>query len=445
MLTCISNAIEAIIKKLPKKDRDNRPIEEQQWGLYTSDGSRLLGRHPSKEDAEKQERAVQYFKHRTSTNYENMKMENVAPEGWPANRSVPVCENCLKGNHDTFGWDHMKVPPNTDENELGRYSCKNVGFIKGKRVQCACNAAFTELLETLKKKKIKMASNIVNNFLEDSLIFKRADYPNHPNDIVLPKNDWNPRSISEVDIWNYYSGVGKKMIPELKGKNLFIAVVPKGYKYGQKPIYIRHPYHGNSEFIRINNSKEFEEYHGGRETEYHLTLGNTTPFYLIDFDAPGKFSQTTKIVGEIADALEKLPQISKISLHYTGKRGFHIIGNLKKSQDTNAARNFLKGWLKETFGDRGDVVIGESPVGDKGALGLSPMKVNGGHVALWSLRVSGLCCVEVPRAKLATFKRKDASIDKVYKKLTGKAFVFGKDHMASVINGFVNEGAQVVG
>lgn len=58
--------IEAIIKKLHRKDRDDRPSEEQQWGLYTSDGSRLLGRHPTKEKALKQERAVQYYKHRSA-------------------------------------------------------------------------------------------------------------------------------------------------------------------------------------------------------------------------------------------------------------------------------------------------------------------------------------------------------------------------------------------
>ena len=52
------------------------------------------------------------------------------------------------------------------------------------------------------------------------------------------------------------------------------------------------------------------------------------------------------------------------------------------------------------------------------------MKINAGQVALWSLRVTGLCCVEVPRAQLMRFDRSDATIDKVYKKLTGKTFVW---------------------
>jgi hypothetical protein len=248
-----------------------------------------------------------------------------------------------------------------------------------------------------------------------------------------------------VDIWNYYSGIGKKMIPELKGRNLFIGVVPKGYKSGQKPIYIRHPYHGNTEYIRIDSSKEFETYHSGRTVEFHVTMPQQCPYYIIDIDAPGKFSDTKKITAEVSDALGKIPEVKNVEIRYSGKRGFHILGWLKKSKDVNDARNFLHDWLKETFGDRDDVILGESPKGDKPALGLSPMKVNGGQVALWSLRVSGLCCIEVPRAQLMSFERENASIDKAYKKATGKIFSFGKEHVASVIYNYINEDAQIVG
>lgn len=53
-----------MIKKCLKKDIDlNRPMSEQKWCLYSKDGSKLLGRHPSKESALKQERAVQIHKH----------------------------------------------------------------------------------------------------------------------------------------------------------------------------------------------------------------------------------------------------------------------------------------------------------------------------------------------------------------------------------------------
>jgi len=56
--------IQAVIQKCRKEDQDDRPSDQQQWCLYTKDRSRLLGRHPSKEKAREQEKAVQYFKHR---------------------------------------------------------------------------------------------------------------------------------------------------------------------------------------------------------------------------------------------------------------------------------------------------------------------------------------------------------------------------------------------
>lgn len=89
-------------------------------------------------------------------------MTEVVPEGWPRHRTVAICESCLKGDHFTFGWNHLNVPANTDESELSRYSCKNVGILDGKQVQCACNAAFSELLKTIEKHEKK--SNILHKY-----------------------------------------------------------------------------------------------------------------------------------------------------------------------------------------------------------------------------------------------------------------------------------------
>ena len=54
----------AVIKKCKKSDIDpKKPKSEQVYCLYTKDGSRLLGRHKTKSDAEAQERAIQVSKH----------------------------------------------------------------------------------------------------------------------------------------------------------------------------------------------------------------------------------------------------------------------------------------------------------------------------------------------------------------------------------------------
>lgn len=53
----------AVIRKCREQDLDDRPADEQRWCLYTRDGQKLLGRHPSKDKALKQERAIQVRKH----------------------------------------------------------------------------------------------------------------------------------------------------------------------------------------------------------------------------------------------------------------------------------------------------------------------------------------------------------------------------------------------
>jgi len=58
--------IKSIIKHCPKKNQDDRPKSEQQWCLYTKDKNRLLGRHPTKEDALNQEKLIQIRKHKSS-------------------------------------------------------------------------------------------------------------------------------------------------------------------------------------------------------------------------------------------------------------------------------------------------------------------------------------------------------------------------------------------
>jgi hypothetical protein len=55
--------IESVIKPCKKKDKDSRSDKDQKICLYTSDGSKLLGRYPSKEKALRQERAIQKHKH----------------------------------------------------------------------------------------------------------------------------------------------------------------------------------------------------------------------------------------------------------------------------------------------------------------------------------------------------------------------------------------------
>jgi hypothetical protein len=281
-----------------------------------------------------------------------------------------------------------------------------------------------------------------HSFCWNGNVIKNSDYPDHPDDIVVSKSEHalGGPEVTELDVFSYYTdGVLTKMLQELTGRNLFIAVKPREKTPKGKPIYVRHPYNKKTDYIRISNAKDFETYHSGRTIEYHVTMPALCPYYIIDFDAVEDWATTKKITAECSTMLGKLPEVKKVEIRYSGKRGFHILGWLKKSMPIDKARESLKEHLKETFGDRKDLVLGESPSGKKGALGVSPMKLNGGQVALWSMRVTGLCCVEVPQTKLAGFKKEDARPEKVYKKLTGKTLVPAKKKEAAqrVVSAFL--------
>jgi len=273
-----------------------------------------------------------------------------------------------------------------------------------------------------------------------SAMIRVSDYPDHPDDIVISSKErlTGGPNINEIDVWSYYNGIKKDIIKRLKDHNLFIVI-----KSDSKPIYIRHPYDKKTEFIRINNIDDFDEYHSGRTVEYHITMPSRCPYYIVDFDGiPGdKFEKTKKVAGEVADRMKENTDVKKVEIRYTGKRGFHILGWLKKPINIDIARNNLKEWLREKFGDHKDVIIAETAKDGKGALGVAPMKLNGGHVAKHSMRITGLCCVEVDRGSLNKFNRESARFEKIYKKITGKEYEpveeKNKKRAASVINAFL--------
>lgn len=277
--------------------------------------------------------------------------------------------------------------------------------------------------ERKKQKKEKDASvtAVIGKYLKFGKYHKTAGYPDSPEEVVISEKErlLDGSAIREIDVWTYYEGIKNELIDQLKGRDLFVVI-----KTDSKKIYKRHPYDKKTEFIRINDTKDFEEYHSGRTVEYHVTMPSEAEYYIVDFDPSPElnFDKVESIAAEIADAISDNPDVKKTDIRYTGKRGFHILGYLKDPKDINQAREDLTGYLKDNFGDREDLTIAESPKGKKSALGVSPMKLNGGHVALHSMRVSGLCCMEVPRSKLTSFKRDEARIKNRYKEITGKKF-----------------------
>ena len=136
-----------------------------------------------------------------------------------------------------------------------------------------------------------------------------AKYPEHPEQLVVKKNEFFPDGVSEINVYNYYEGIKSKLLSQFKGKDLFIVIAVKP---GSK-LFIRRPYDKKTEFIRINSENEFELYHSGKTGEYHITSPEISDEAVFDFD-PGPdatFDEIKDVVQQAIDFIKK--QIGRAS------------------------------------------------------------------------------------------------------------------------------------
>lgn len=255
------------------------------------------------------------------------------------------------------------------------------------------------------------------------LLNKKSSYPKHPDQLVVKKNEFFPEGVKEIDVFNYYTGIKNKLIPELKGRDLFVVMaISPGNE-----LYLRHPYNKKTEFIRINSVKDFEKYHTGKTVEYHRTSSTITDEVVFDIDPGPKatFDSIKDVVVQCLDFIKKQDDFKgQPEVRYTGKRGFHITGYLKDKKNISSIKKDIEKRLDKEFKNSEKIVIATNkPEGKKVNIDLSPMKVDGGHIAPYSMRIAtGLCCK--PVSNLKNFDKEDAKFDKTYKELIGVKFDF---------------------
>jgi len=245
----------------------------------------------------------------------------------------------------------------------------------------------------------------------------------HPQTILLKADNANyTKNITEGIVWQYYDDMKAKIIPYLKGLDLFIVV-----KAGKKELYLRKPFDKSTEFIRVNNTKDFDKINIGRMIEVHVTAPRKVDYFVLDLD-PGSnliWGDIKRGTLQLHDFLKSTEKLKDIKIHYTGVRSFHIWCYLKGGKkDIDAIREEWVNILEEKFKDsKFHIVNKQTPGKNQLNIDFSPVGFNKGHITPYSLRAkTGLVCVEVSAKNLSKFKKKDATLDKIYKDMLGKKF-----------------------
>lgn len=225
-------------------------------------------------------------------------------------------------------------------------------------------------------------------------------YPKHPDTIVL-KNQFYPKGITELDIWNYYQSVKDNILPEIVNNDLMFLI----FADLNKPIIRRAG--KETRFIRITKSNYDEVIHGKLVVIYS-TMKRTEDFGIIDVDCDD-FDKNKQATRDCFDFLQNISFIKKSWIKYTGKQGFHIICEFGKKMNIDSIRSVLEKVLKQSsLTDKYTVQYARS----KGIpnFDLGPNKFRGPYITLYSLSAWGLRCIKVDYKKLMSFRRESVKI-----------------------------------
>ena len=228
-------------------------------------------------------------------------------------------------------------------------------------------------------------------------------YPKNPDTIVV-KNNFYPRGINELMIWNYYQQVKSPLLKEVANRDLMFYIMVDV----NKPIIRRKI---DNKFIRLYNAN-YDNLITGRTVSIHSAMGSYEDFGIIDIDVHPNdgFAWAKKVTSQVYDfVMDKMPIVRTAQIRFTGKQSFHIHCNFGRKMKIDAIRFLLQKFLRQSDLAKVYTIEGKRKVGIPN-LDMAPNKFRGNYITLNSLSVLGLRCMEVPYEKLRSFTPNNARI-----------------------------------
>ena len=229
-------------------------------------------------------------------------------------------------------------------------------------------------------------------------------YPKNPDTIIL-KNQFYPRGLTGLDIWNYYQMVKSPILNSTRNHDVMFAIMTDL----NKPVLRRKGAGGK--YIRLT-PQNYDETITGRTISLYTTMGMYENYGIIDIDiSPSDgFKWAIKATGDVFDyVMDKMPLARSAKIIYTGKTSFHIMCQFNQKMKIDTMRFMLQKFLRNSDLARMYTIEAKRRPGVPN-LDLSPNKLRGNFITLNSLSVLGLRCMEVEYTKLQSFDPRMARI-----------------------------------
>lgn len=224
-------------------------------------------------------------------------------------------------------------------------------------------------------------------------------------------------TLSKHEISEYYAdpAVRAAILSQINGRSVMTV-----QDHGDKKVRRRNAPSGGA--IRIlqamnnaSNKNDLAWYTDRRHAEFHPTLGKKTRQAFVDID-PGpsrSFESLKPVVVDVENALNSLPEVKDTSITYSGGRGFHVRGNLRKKMKTDDIRQIINTHLE---GLNIEKVVARKPKGDEVRLDTSTLKNKGSIRAEYSLNAdTGRVAVPLTQRELRGFSPEQAEVSRILK------------------------------
>lgn len=225
-------------------------------------------------------------------------------------------------------------------------------------------------------------------------------YPQNPDTIIV-KNEFYPKGLKEIDIWNYYQKIKNQFLRETLGKTLIVFFST----HENKTVVLRKTKDG--QLIHLNPSN-YNEMINGRSLSFHTEMEKDSPIGIIDIDIDN-FDLAKEATGDIYDVMSNAPFVEDIKIRFTGKTSFHIILEYKRKLWVDTGRELIYNFLVKNKVENRYTIAGKRTKKIPN-LDLGRNHLRAGYITLGSLSVDGLKCMEVNPRFLRNFTKDRAKI-----------------------------------
>lgn len=225
-------------------------------------------------------------------------------------------------------------------------------------------------------------------------------FPKHPQEIVI-KNNFYPRGLTEIDVWNYYQYYKKSILVQSKNRDIMTFIKTDGDSLVVKRKG------KTTKFIRLNN-QNYDNIITGRTLSIHSTMKRIENIGIVDVDTDN-FNKAKEATKDCYDVLKRFPIFTNLQIRFTGKTSFHIICTLSKKMNIDSIRLLLlKIFKSSNISEK--YSISKNRSGNIPNIDLFRNSYRGGFIMLNSLSTVGLQCVSLMYNELNNFMKERSVI-----------------------------------